>query len=133
MTCVNGDLRQVSFNGKNNILFRIPNFCICDPIFERNYDDIKNNNENIVEKNIVIIICYFNNRNEKKEKKIENITNKSKVFDIKKKFAELMGIDMNKNKIRMFYKGIELLDDNLLFYDKIDNMAKIQCLVTKID
>ena len=127
MTCVNGDLR------KNNILFRIPNFCICDPIFERNYDDIKNNNENIVEKNIVIIICYFNNKNEKKEKKIENITNKSKVFDIKKKFAELMGIDMNKNKIRMFYKGIELLDDNLLFYDKIDNMAKIQCLVSKID
>ena len=133
MTCVNGDLRQVSFNGKNNILFRIPNFCICDPIFERNYDDIKNNNENIVEKNIVIIICYFNNKNEKKEKKIENITNKSKVIDVKKKFAELMGIDMNKNKIRMFYKGIELLDDNLLFYDKIDNMAKIQCLVSKID
>ena len=133
MTCVNGDLRQVSFNGKNNILFRIPNFCICDPIFERNYDDIKNNNENIIEKNIVIIICYFDNKNEKKEKKIENITNKSKVFDIKKKFAELMGIDMNKNKIRLFYKGIELLDDNLLFYDKIDNMAKIQCLVSKID
>ena len=133
MTCVNGDLRQVSFNGKNNILFRIPNFCICDPIFERNYDDIKNNNENIVEKNIVIIICYFNNKNEKKEKKIENITNKSKVFDVKKKFAELMGIDMNKNKIRMFYKGIELLDDNLLFYDKIDNMAKIQCSVSKIE
>ena len=44
-----------------------------------------------------------------------------------------MRIDMNKNKIRLFYKGIELLDDNLLFYDKIDNMAKIQCVISNVD
>ena len=56
MTCVHGDLRQVIFNGKNEILFKIPNFCICDPIFERNYDDIKNKNENISEKNIVFTV-----------------------------------------------------------------------------
>ena len=133
MTCVHGDLRQVIFNGKNEILFKIPNFCICDPIFERNYDDIKNKNENISEKNIVIIICYIDNKNAKKEKKIENITNKTMVINVKKKFAEIMGIDLNKNKIRLFYKGIELLDDNLLFYDKIDNMAKIQCVISNVD
>ena len=51
MTCVHGDLRQVIFNGKNEILFKIPNFCICDPIFERNYDDIKNKNEKKEKKN----------------------------------------------------------------------------------
>ncbi len=133
MSCVEGDLRKVIFNGKNEYVFKIPNYCICDPIFERDYDEIKMNEENIIEKNIIIIICFRNHNNHIKEKKIENITNKSKVIDVKKKFAELMGIDMNKNKIRMFYKGIELLDDNLLFYDKIDNMAKIQCLVSKID
>ena len=133
MSCVNGDLRQVIFNGKNDFIFKIPNFCICDPIFERDYDEIKNNDENIIQKNIIIIICYRNDKNEMIEKKIDNITNKTKVLEVKNKFAELSGIDMEKNKIRFFYKGFELLDDNLLWYDHVDNMSKIQCLVTLIE
>ena len=133
MSCVNGDLRQVIFNGKNDFIFKIPNFCICDPIFERDYDEIKNNDENIIQKNIIIIICYRNDKNEMVEKKIDNITNKTKVLEVKNKFAELSDIDMEKNKIRFFYKGFELLDDNLLWYDQVDNMSKIQCLVTLIE
>lgn len=133
MSCVNGDLRQVIFNGKNDFIFKIPNFCICDPIFERDYDEIKNNDENIIQKNMIIIICYRNDKNEMVEKKIDNITNKTKVLEVKNKFAELSGIDMEKNKIRFFYKGFELLDDNLLWYDQVDNMSKIQCLVTLIE
>lgn len=133
MSCVNGDLRQVIFNGKNDFIFKIPNFCICDPIFERDYDEIKNNDENVIQKNIIIIVCYRNDKNEMVEKKIDNITNKTKVLEVKNKFAELSGIDMDKNKIRFFYKGFELLDDNLLWYDQVDNMSKIQCLVTLIE
>lgn len=133
MSCVNGDLRQVIFNGKNDFIFKIPNFCICDPIFERDYDEIKNNDENVIQKNIIIIVCYRNDKNEMVEKKIDNITNKTKVLEVKNKFAELSGIDMEKNKIRFFYKGFELLDDNLLWYDQVDNMSKIQCLVTLIE
>ena len=133
MSCVNGDLRQVIFNGKNDFIFKIPNFCICDPIFERDYDEIKNNDENIIQKNIIIIVCYRNDKNEMIEKKIDNITNKTKVLEVKNKFAELSDIDMEKNKIRFFYKGFELLDDNLLWYDQVDNMSKIQCLVTLIE
>jgi hypothetical protein len=133
MSCVNGDLRQVIFNGKNDFIFKIPNFCICDPIFERDYDEIKNNDENVIQKNIIIIISYRNDKNEMVEKKIDNITNKTKVLEVKNKFAELSGIDMEKNKIRFFYKGFELLDDNLLWYDQVDNMSKIQCLVTLIE
>ena len=133
MSCVNGDLRQVIFNGKNDFIFKIPNFCICDPIFERDYDEIKNNDENIIQKNIIIIVCYRNDKNEMVEKKIDNITNKTKVLEVKNKFAELSDIDMEKNKIRFFYKGFELLDDNLLWYDQVDNMSKIQCLVTLIE
>ena len=133
MSCVNGDLRQVIFNGKNDFIFKIPNFCICDPIFERDYDEIKNNDENVIQKNIIIIACYRNDKNEMVEKKIDNITNKTKVLEVKNKFAELSDIDMEKNKIRFFYKGFELLDDNLLWYDQVDNMSKIQCLVTLIE
>jgi len=133
MSCVEGDLRKVIFNGKNEYVFKIPNYCICDPIFERDYDEIKMNEENIIEKNIIIIICFRNHNNHIKEKKIENITNKTKVEEVKKIFADKVGINIDENKIRFFYKGFELLDENLLWYDKVGNMAKIQCLVTQIE
>ena len=133
MSCVEGDLRKVIFKGKNEYVFKIPNYCICDPIFERDYDEIKMNEENIIEKNIIIIICFRNHNNHIKEKKIENITNKTKVEEVKKIFADKVGINIDKNKIRFFYKGFELLDENLLWYDKVENMAKIQCLVTQIE
>ena len=133
MTCVNGNLRKVIFNGKNECLFKVPNFCICDPLFERDYNDIKEHSIEIVEKDIIVIIYYIDDKNETKEKKIENITNKTMALNLKKKFAEMAGIDMDNNKIRLFYKGFELLDDSLLWYDKIENMAKIQCLVTNIE
>ena len=133
MTCVEGDLRKVVFNGKNEIIFKVPNFCITDPVFDRDYNKIKKNEENIEQKNIIIIICYVDDKNEKQEKKIENITNKTMVIDVKKKFAEMMEINLEKNKIRFFYKGFELLDDNLLWYDNLENMAKIQCLIRNIE
>ena len=133
MTCVEGDLRKVVFNGKNEIIFKVPNFCITDPVFDRDYNNIKKNEENIEQKNIIIIICYVDDKNEKQEKKIENITNKTMVIDVKKKFAEMMEINLEKNKIRFFYKGFELLDDNLLWYDNLENMAKIQCLINNIE
>ena len=132
MSCVEGDLRKVVFNGKNEIIFKIPNYCICDPVFERDYDEIKKNDENIIEKDIIIIICIRNHKNEIIEKKIGNITNKTRVFEVKEKFAKKIGINMNEYKIRFFYKGFELLDENLLWYDNVDNMAKIQCTITKI-
>lgn len=133
MTCVEGDLRKVVFNGKNEIIFKVPNFCITDPVFDRDYNNIKKNEENIEQKNIIIIICYVDDKNKKQEKKIENITNKTMVIDVKKKFAEMMEINLEKNKIRFFYKGFELLDDNLLWYDNLENMAKIQCLIRNIE
>ena len=133
MSCVEGDLRKVVFNGKNEIIFKIPNYCICDPVFERDYDEIKKNDENIIQKDIIIIICIRNNKNEIIEKKIGNITNKTRVFEVKEKFAKKIGINMNEYKIRFFYKGFELLDENLLWYDNVENMAKIQCQITQIE
>ena len=133
MSCVEGDLRKVVFNGKNEIIFKIPNYCICDPVFERDYDEIKKNDENIIEKDIIIIICIRNHKKEIIEKKIGNITNKTRVFEVKEKFAKKIDINMDEYKIRFFYKGFELLDENLLWYDNVENMAKIQCLITQIE
>ncbi len=64
-----------------------------------------------------------------KEIKIWKITNKTSVDDVKKKFVEQAGIDIEKNKIRLFYKGFELLEGNLLLYDNIENNSKIQSVI----
>ena len=56
MSCLNGDLRNVIFNGNKDYIFKIPNFCICDPLFERDYDEIKTHEDSIELKNINIII-----------------------------------------------------------------------------
>ena len=54
------------------------------------------------------------------------------VNDIKKKFAEKASIDLEKNKIKLFYKGFELIDGNLLCHDNIENNTKIQGMIIQI-
>ena len=56
-------------------------------------------------------------------------TNKTLVKDIKKKFAEKFGIDLEKFKIRLIYRGLELLDDNLLCYNGVDDMSKVHVVI----
>ncbi len=43
-----------------------------------------------------------------------------------------MNIDLNTHKIRLLFSGQELLDENLLYYNNIENMSKIQVMVNEI-
>ena len=124
MTCMEGDLRKVYFMSNPDIVFKVPNYCICDPIFERDYEGLKDKYSNVEEKNITIILYYLAKN---KEIKIET-TNKTCVKEIKKQFADKIQINFERNKIRLLYKGLELLDDNLLCYNGVDNMSKIHVL-----
>ena len=44
-----------------------------------------------------------------------------------------MNFDLNSYKIRLLYRGQELLDDNLLCYNNVEDMSKIQVMVNKIE
>ena len=59
-------------------------------------------------------------------------TNKTKVKKLKEAFAKKMDIDINTHKIRMLFRGQELLDENKLCYNKVENMSKIQVMVNEI-
>ena len=111
-----------------NRTFRVPNFCITDPMFERDYDTIKKQCEKESEKNIKII-CYYLQKN--KNIKLD-VTNKYKVIDVKKMFADKVGISLDNYKIRFLFKGQELNDENLLCYNGIENDSKIQVMVNQI-
>ena len=128
MSCEGENLRKVVFDPIPDMVFRIPNYCICDPIIERDYDEIKKNCTNIKEKNINVEIVYC----EKNENYNFDVSNEMKVSDLKEKFAESVNLDSEKFKIRFLYMGFELMDDNLLCYDNVDNGSKILASVNEI-
>ena len=128
MACVNDSLREVMILSNPDIIFKVPNYCICDPVFERDYEKIKEENKDIEEIKIVVLLYYLA---ENKTIKI-HATNKSKVKKLKEAFAGKMNIDLNTHKIRLLFRGQELLDDNRLCYNKIENMSKIQVMVNEI-
>ena len=47
-------------------------------------------------------------------------------------FAQNAGINYNNVKIRFLFKGQELLDDNLLCYNDVEDMSKIQVVVNNL-
>ena len=122
------DLRQIIVLQNPEYIFRVPNYCICDPVFERDYDQIKEQNKDIEEKKIKIILYYL-----AQNKNINlHATNKTLVKKIKEAFAKKMNIDLNTHKIRLLFRGQELLDENLLCYNNVEDMSKIQVMVNKI-
>ena len=129
MACVKDNLREVMILTNPEIVFKVPNYCICDPVFERDYEKIKEENKDIAEEKIVVLLYYLA---QNKTIKI-HATNKSKVIKLKEAFAKRMDFDLNKYKIRMLFRGQELLDENRLCYNKVENMSKIQVMANKIE
>jgi len=77
----------------------------------------------------IIIILYYLAQN----KNINlHATNKTLVKKIKEAFAKKMNIDLNTHKIRLLFRGQELLDENLLCYNNVEDMSKIQVMVNEI-
>lgn len=128
MECVDGNLRKVILSDSPNVIFYVPNFCICDPLFERDYESLKEEFKNKKEININIV-CFYMQKN--KNYQIQ-VTNKTRVVDAKKLFAQNAGINYNNVKIRFLFKGQELLDDNLLCYNDVEDMSKIQVVVNNL-
>ena len=127
MACKN-DLREIITFSNPEQVFKIPNYCVTDPVFERNYDKIKEKDKDIEEKRIKIILYYLaENRNINL-----NASNKTSVKKVKIEFAKKMDIDLSTHKIRLIFRGQELLDENLLYYNNIENMSKVQVIVNEI-
>ena len=52
MACLEGNLRKVYFLSNPELILRVPNYCICDPVFERDYDLLKINNDQFLSSDI---------------------------------------------------------------------------------
>ena len=128
MACVNNDLRQVIVLTNPDHVYKVPNYCVCDPVFERDYDKIKEDNKDIESVKMKIVLYYL-----AKNKNIKlHVNNKMKVKKVKEAFAKKMEIDLKTHKIRLLFRGQELLDENPLYYNNVEDMSKIQVMVNEI-
>lgn len=146
LNCVDGNIRQTFFVSNPGHIFRVPNFCIADPVIEKNYEEIIKKCRNIAVNKITITMSFLVDKNKPKNIKIET-TNKATVKEIKDIFCQKVGLNVNNkdkekdNKIndelddkgeislRMFFDGQELIDENLLCYNNIKNMSRIQVMI----
>jgi len=128
MACVQNDLRQVIVLSNPDYVYKVPNFCVCDPIFERDYEKIKEKNKDIESIKIKIILYYL-----AKNKDIKmNVTNKTHVKKVKESFAKKMELDLKTHKVRLLFRGQELLDDNPLYFNNVGDGSKIQVMVNEL-
>ena len=128
MACVKDNLREIMILSNPDIIFKVPNYCICDPVFERDYEKIKAENKNIESTKMKIILYYLaKNKNVKVE-----ATNKTHVKKVKESFAKKMKIDLNTHKIRLLFRGQELLDENPLYLNNVQEGSKIQVMVNEL-
>ena len=99
----------------------IPNYCINDPYFERQFK-IENNFEN---KNIKIKLFEpLNNNNNV----VLNVTNSISGEELKKIYCEKIGISFNDYNLRLFFGGQEIKDNNFLYQYNLQKGFKIQVM-----
>ena len=108
---------------KNNFHYIIPNYCINDPYFEKEFQ-IK---DNIEKKNMKINI-YEVSMNKNLEVEANNLMSGE---DLKKLYCEKNNISSDEYNIRMFFAGNEILNNHYLYQYKIQNGYKIQVMKSR--
>ena len=98
----------------------VPNYCINDPYFEKEFT-IK---ENIEKKNLKINLYEVANN----QSTILEVSNLITGKELKKLFCEKNNISLDDFKIRMFFAGIEITDEHYLYQYNIKNDFKIQVM-----
>ena len=60
------------------------------------------------------------------------VSNKISGLDLKRLYAEKLNLTLDKFKIRLIFRGKEILNDHALYLHDIDNNSKIQVSVNEI-
>ena len=118
LTTFNGCINHIVDKKGNH--YNIPNYCINDPYFEREYK-IKEN----IEKKILKINLYEVANN---TTSILEVSNLITGLDLKKLFCKKNNISFDDFNIRMFFSGMEISNEHFLYQYNIKNDFKIQVM-----
>ena len=110
-----------------NNVYHVPNFCLCEPIFVRDYSKYEQLYDVESDNNIRCKIFYHND----KTKHDMKIRNKATGFDFKYKIMKMLNINKMKYKMRLIYKGFEIEDVHCVYYHGINNQWWVFAITTK--
>jgi hypothetical protein len=110
---------------KKGKIYKIPNFCINDPYFEK-IIDCEKRTEDMRKAEVIKIKLYNLYVNTHHEISVpDNINGR----ELKSIFATLVNLQNKENKIRLFFGGAEILDEHRLYMHHIKNDYTVQVIV----
>jgi hypothetical protein len=117
----------ISLNNPEQI-YNVPNFCICDPIYEKDFTMFESNSDNFKQKYLTITLIYvFDNTQHTFE-----VSNKIYGKELKALYADATNKPLNKYRLRLLLKGQEIRDDHPLFFYGIDEDNRIQVSIAEL-
>jgi hypothetical protein len=120
-----GDCLNLCMDNKGNY-YELPNYIINDPYFEK---ELLNDSENINNEFIDIILMNFQDNLKTKVNICTNLT----FNEVKLKYSEIEKIDLKRFRLKFYFGGSELKEDQQIFMYKIKSGYTIQVLKNEIN
>ena len=125
--CLQNSIQNTYNKLQPNYIYHLPNFILCDPIYEKDYTHYEDIYETVEDTNLNLKLCYVTKGITYQTK----IRNKDTGFDIIHKFIKLSKIDNRLYVIRAFYGGQEIEETHCVYYHQIKDGDTIQILTTE--
>lgn len=104
--------------------YYVPNYCINDPYFEK---ELSNDDQGVEKK--INLFLYDVSSDHKIKVTVSNQDNGAKLKEL---FIKDAKINEKEYKLRLFFSGSEIKDDQFLYQYKLENDFKIQVMKIKI-
>ncbi len=128
LQCLGPNIRCVIETSNPDVIYNVPNFCICDPVHEKDFTIYQKKDINPAKVNINVIILYvFENKETKMS--VSNMTSGS---ELKQLYAEISALSLKQFRLRMLYQGQEIADEHPLFYHNVQEGSRIQVSIREL-
>ena len=127
MVCLQNSIQNTYNKLQPNYIYHIPNFIICDPVYEKEYTNYEQVYDSIEDTNLNLKLYYVTKGIIYNAK----IRNKDTGFDIIHKFIKLSKIDNRLYVIRIFYGGQEIEETHCIYFHQVKDGDTLQILTTE--
>ena len=127
MVCLQNSIQNTYNKFQPNYIYHLPNFIICDPVYEKEYTNYEQVYDSIEDTNLNLKLYYVTKGITYNVK----IRNKDTGFDIIHKFIKLSKIDNRLYVIRVFFGGQEIEETHCVYYHQIKEGDTLQILTTE--
>ena len=125
--CLQNSIQNTYNKLQPNYIYHLPNFIVCDPIYEKEYVNYEEVYDSVEDTNLNLKLYYVTKGITYQVK----IRNKDTGFDIIHKFMKLSKVDNRLYVIRVFYGGQEIEETHCVYYHQVKDGDTLQILTTE--